>query len=182
MKKFIEILIDENVDLNDIKKNLKGISSNLITKKVNIGPGADWILHLLILTIPIFFLGKKINENLVAWIDLSKKFKKFIYKLRKRKFFIDSQGATLIAIFEIIKKIDLKKIEVVKEIELTKNPIKSYFFDKRSKDRIHSKPYRLFLKIFYVNDSKFYVIGIKSDGIIIIFKEFSDFWEEFHLY
>ncbi len=159
-------------ELKDISKDYKIIESD-------IGPGADWVVIIAILS-GLFFLGKKINENLDAWVSLARKFKKLLNRFKKEKYFIDSNGATLIAINEIIEtEKNLGSLEEIHSIELSKSPIKRYFRDDRPDERIDSKPYRYFIKVFLVNDNLFYIFEIKSDGTIKNVSKFSDDHYEF---
>jgi hypothetical protein len=148
----------------------------------DIGPGADWIIIVAILS-GLFFLGKKINENLEAWISLAKKFKKLLNKFKNVKYFVDSNGATLIAINVILEnEKSLESLEEINSIELSKRPIKKYFKDNRPDERIDSKPYRYYIKVYLVNDVLFYIFEIKSDGTIKNVSKFSDDHYEYFKY
>ena len=177
--------LDKKNDIKKFKNDLEEINKTYVIKSTNIGAGADWPLILITISTlsTLFFLGDKINKNLEAWIKLSKKFKKLLNKIRRRGFFIDSNGATLIALNDLLKKAKvIESIELVKNVELSNYPVKSFFLDKRPTERIDSKPYRFFIKIFLVNKNLFHIYGIKSDGKIKLYKQFSDEQYEFWNY
>lgn len=175
--------IDKNIDIQEFKDELEAINTEYDVDSTNIGPGADWILLLISVTVSLFLLGEKINKNLDAWIDLSKKFKKLLNKIKHKKFFIDSNGATLVALNDLLKKNEIiENIDLVHSYELSNHPMKSFFMDERPPARIDSKPYRFFVKIFLVNDRLFHIYGVKSNGEIKFYQIFTDEHSEFSNY
>ena len=178
----IELLISENENGLDndnfdieLSRELNEITNNRKYVITNIGKGADWIMVIAILS-GIFLLGKQINDGLEGWIKLADKFNKLLNKLKKKVYFIDSNGAKLISIHELVTdfKEKITSIQLMQSYELSNNPIKNAFFDDRPVERIDSKPYRYFINVFLVNNKIFYIFEIKSNGKVIAMNKFSD--------
>jgi len=162
-------------ELNAISKENKLIESN-------IGSGADALVIVIIIS-GLFLLGKKINENLDAWIELSKKFKKLFSKLKKKGCLIDSNGSTLIALSKILEvEKSIKSIIEVQSIVLNSDRNQTPFLLNIPQERIDKKPNKYFIKVYFVNDELFYICTMKSNGDIKYFGKFSDDPFEFFKY
>ncbi len=148
----------------EIEKEISKISDSRGFKTENIGAGADWIVVVAYMT-GLFFLGDKINKNLEAWLSLSKKFISLFKKTKVR--FIDANGARLIAINRILK--NEESISSIIELafnEINLQDLTTSFSDGRKPNELKSKPLCYFSAIYKVNQSSYYILGIKSDGTV----------------
>jgi len=157
---------DREKFINDLQTDAQSLSSDLQISDTDIGRGADWPAIFLSIG-GLFFLGKKINENLEAWVSLARKFIKFIENLRKKswKFRIDEIGATLLAIERIIilEQGNISSIEKISENIVAISP-----FTGREPEGLRRRPDCLYMQIFKVNDNTVYIFGIKSKGSVEI--------------
>ena len=138
-------------------------------KYVNIGPGADFIVLLLIIDIGLraLKLGAEINDGIDGWIGLGKKLCKLFR--RNKIVSIDIDGATSIAI-ELISR-EVKIDSLIKLEETTINlvdvsgmiPINS---------GLSAKPHNYYILTYRVNGEDVYVVGVTSTGEANIIKHF----------
>lgn len=164
--------------LKELKEYALSLSDNLQLSDVDIGRGAS-LPGVLLLIGGLFFLGKKINENIEAWISLAKKFKMFIENLRKKSwaYRIDEEGATLLAIGRIFISEQGKVLSIEKICE---DVIAIYPFSERINERLKRRPDSLFFQIFKVNNKTVYIFGIKSKGSFEIeYRINTDDWMRF---
>lgn len=120
----MEVLLDLSIceDLHDedtleisigdkeaIKKRV-GFDDICDTQLVNIGPGADFIVLLLILDISlnILKLGSEINDGIDGWIGIGKKLRNLFQS--KKIVSIDSDGAASMAIELISRQEKITKL------------------------------------------------------------------------
>lgn len=147
-----------------LERDLTEISTNVELKIENIGAGADWIVVIATLS-GLFFLGERINKNLYAWKEISKKFAG-LFK-RTAIAFVDANGARLIAIGKILDNERL--VDSIEEIvlnEINLSHLENFIKDGRKKHELKSKPFCYYNMIYCVNDISYYIISVKSNGQI----------------
>jgi len=135
-------------------------------KDADIGGGADLWVTILIITATIFFSGKKINENLNAWIEIGAKFKN-LFNQKNKPQSIDKEAAIALAISIINDKTIIKNIELVSSKELNEKPNNTKGFN------LEFSPYNYYILIFKINDIENFIFCIKSNGEI----RFKDYFE-----
>ncbi len=173
-KELIEVLIpDPTYDnpklskvtfLDDLKKDIAVFFKKYKLTETDIGLGADWPMFMVSI-LGLFFLGKPINENLKAWIELANKFSNFIKKIRERLLapWVDKRGAILIALQHVIKSHN-KSVKSIKLLGVI--PILFKIIPQRSSKHLDHHPNALYISAFRVNNDFVYVIGVKSKGMI----------------
>jgi hypothetical protein len=155
----------------DLKNKLFEFDNQLETIDGNIEDGSDWPVVIIELfkeidwtsifkigTIPtVFFLGKKINENIDAWIEISKKAKKLFEKKQPTR--IDEKAALLIVLQDISENNhDLKDLEISLRVH-------SYDGDFDINKKLKNRPNSLYVYDIRTTDS-FLIYGLKSDGTV----------------
>ena len=134
-------------------------------KSLNIGPGADWIVVLVIFS-SLFFLGEKIEKNLSAWLKLGKKLKSLFKKYPKKWIFIDERGASALCLIDIEEsEREIKSIEETRSNEIRLLDIHASTLVYKE-EYVKMNPYSVYNKTFLVNDSKYYFYVIMSNGKI----------------
>ena len=181
----------DNVDYNEESKYAPELKSELLefdtevkTLEGDIGHGADWPVVLVEIfnsvdwasilktsSIPaVFFLGKKINENLEAWILICKKLRKIIDKFKPVR--IDEKAALLIVLEDLINsKAYLKELEVTLKIH-------SYDSNFSLRNSLLKRPDSLYIFNIETKD-KFFIYGIKSDSNISFKHDYGKIWCDF---
>jgi len=84
-----------------LRKLASSVAPEFEVRDTDIGRGADWPAVLLGWSpVALFFLGRKIEENLDAWLSLAKRFAEFLRSIRERLWShrMDGIGAALVAI------------------------------------------------------------------------------------
>lgn len=164
-------------DKKQLESELNQLSKEVDIKSENIGTSADWIVIVVYLT-SLLFLGDKINKNLKAWLDMSKKFVSFIK--RSKPTFIDLNGARLIAVEKILmNEENVDSIEEISFKEIVLDDLSKSFTDGRKANELRSKPYCYFNLIYKVNDYSYYIFGIKSTGEIKSVEKINESYLEF---
>ena len=117
-----------------------------------------------------FLLGKKINENIDAWIEIAGKVKMLIGKLTPYR--IDENAATLLALSDLQEQSSLKgKIDIsVQLIEYSPVPWGKFKLDKR--------PDALYV-ITVNTGERAHIYGIKSNAKTAFNHEFGLGWYDF---
>lgn len=136
--------------------------------ETDIGRGADFPALLIALGTAIttvFFLGKKINENLDGWIEISKKVKTLFNKLQRksRSAFYDEDIATLM-VFELIHSENNNINSIVKLLSDTTHIAP---FTNRDKSHLDYCAEAIYLHKILVNDSIIYIVVMSSSGVIL---------------
>jgi len=175
---------EEGKYTNELLIELQNYASDIKTRDIIIHQGADWPVVLVDLfssiewtsilkasVIPgVFFLGKKINENLEAWVEIGKKLKKIFKKNQPAR--IDEQAAFTIALNDMI---NLDKSIIIDEVILK---IHNYNSNSDIYSSLKSRPDSLYL--FEITTHKgFFVYAIRSDGKISFKYEFGNTWNDF---
>lgn len=167
-----------------LKNELIEFDSQLETIDGNIGHGADWPVVLIDLfrevdwnsilkigTIPtVFFLGKKINENLDAWLEISKKLKKLFEKKKPTR--IDEKAALLIVLQDITdNKQELSDLEITLRVH-------SYDGNFDINKKLINRPDSLYV-FDILTTEVFFIYGVKSDGKISFKHKYGKYWFDF---
>lgn len=155
-------------DRKSIEKRV-GLYNICNTKYVNIGPGADLIVLLIIVDIGLrtLKLGAEINDGIDGWIGLGKK----LFKLfqQKKIVSIDADGAASMAIELISKKEKIEKL--VKIHETTINLVDVSSILPQNID-LCARPHNYYIFAYQINNKEVYVVGVTSMGNANIIKHF----------
>lgn len=137
---------------------------------VNIGPGVDCIVILLVVSIglQLIKIGAEINNGIDGWIGIGKK----LHTLFRRKEIVsvDVNGATALAIEHIAKKERITKLVKLQESTINLVDISGHIPANKG---LSKKPHNYYIQTYQVNDDNIYVVGIKSTGETKILKHFS---------
>jgi len=167
-----------------LKKEFIEFDNNLIASEGDIGHGADWPVVLIELfkdvdwssifkigAIPgIFLLGKKINDNLDGWFEISKKLKQLFKKQFPDR--IDEKAALLIILEDI-----LDTEGQIENIDITLK-IHSYDNNLDVNDKLTNRPDSLY--IYHIATKKaFYIYGLMSNGSISFKHTYGKFWHDY---
>lgn len=172
--------------LSTLRLELQPLSDEFTVDYTDIGRGAAWpaiLVTVALLSSSVFFLGKRIEENLDAWISLGERFKAFIERATAKSHspLIDQEGACLLALHEVVEK----HPDSIRVLEY-EHVLASWFDPRdpqiRSPDRLDHHPEALYVMAMRVNDGFLYVVGVKSSGFVEFVHRFSthhmDFWLE----
>ena len=146
-----------------------------------IGRGAEGTGLILIL-LGLFFLGKKIEDNIESWIKIGKRFRKVFEKLlTKGKVYISHPVAALLAISYILNKVE--EISILRLINTDIIPVDPSGFAEDSGKVFRNNPERFYIFTFEVNNKEIHIICLKSTGKIEFHKFFSiNNWIDFYKY
>lgn len=178
----MEILIQSDIESNEILINeFKGYEID--KKEADIGSGADWWFTLLTIggvSGALFLQGKKIEENIEAWLKIGKRIKNIFVKKKDINVFIDKRAAIALSINEIAQKTkELKKCELTFDKSLCENGLEEVYKDGRKPGELISEPFNFYILIFKVNEKDQYIFGIKSNGEIKFKEIFMDAWFDY---
>ena len=136
---------------------------------VNIGPGADLLVLLLIVDIGLRALkfGAEVNDGIDGWIGIGKKLKK-LFK-RNKIVSIDKEGATAMAIELIAQKEEIIKLEKIQESTINLVDVSEMI---TINSELNKRPHNYYIQSYRINDLDVYVIGITSTGEAKIIKHF----------
>ena len=168
-----EALESNNFVFSTIEKNKikKQIDFGHIKKYslANIGPGADWIVILLLLDLgfQLIKVGAEINDGIDGWIGLGKKLHKLFH--RNKIVSIDNDGATALAINLIAKKEKIDRLEKMQESTINLADLSGFI---RGNKGLSNKPHNYYIQTYCINNNDVYVIGVKSTGKAEIIKHF----------
>jgi hypothetical protein len=137
---------------------------------IQIFSSIDWSTLLTAGTGAVFFLGKKINENIDAWLEIGGTVRKLVEKLSFLR--IDELAATVLVLKQLESKLDKNgDLSItVQLVEFSQVPWGKYKLDKR--------PDALYL-VTVKNGGKAHILGIKLDSSIAFQHEFGLAWYEF---
>lgn len=160
------------------------LDKDVVTIETDIGLGADFPSVLVdifknidwpsLLTVVgpagLFLFGKKINENIDAWIEISQKFKRVIRRFSPSR--IDEKGSLLVVLSEL-PEFGKKGVELDVSVQVVEfMPIP------RGKGTLDKRPDALYIITIKVPE-KIYVIGVKSNNTTVFRHEYSTNWFEF---
>ena len=155
-------------DRKSIEKKV-GLYNICNAKYVNIGPGADLIVLLIIVDIGLrtLKLGAEINDGIDGWIGLGKK----LYKLfqQKKIVSIDADGAASMAIELISKKEKIEKLEKIHETTINLVDVSSML---PLNIDLCARPHNYYIFAYQINNKEVYVVGVTSMGNANIIKHF----------
>ncbi|WP_417237279.1 hypothetical protein [Bizionia paragorgiae] len=140
-------------------------------REVNIGPGADFYVILASITtiVNVFLLGDKIVKGIDGWIKLGKKIKNLWEK--EKLISVDKDGASLLAIQYLASIEKLISFEKADEHEINIVKLDGLFPGRKANELI-SKPHGYFIQSYIVNNEKFFILGIKTNGEVNLIKCF----------
>lgn len=167
---------------DELALELGELSEEYTLADTDIGRGADWpaVLVSFGVAATIFFSGKRIEENLDAWINLAKRFRAFIDKATSkwRTTRVDEEVALLLVLEEVIRQ----RTQGVSVLQL--DGVLSSWFDPlepygKPPERLDCHPEGLYVVALRVDDESLYIVGIKSSGTIEFVHTFSTNWWDF---
>ena len=167
------LTLSDNFEVSDPEKkrikNAVDFDNVTSAEYVNIGPGADYIVLLLVISIGIQLikLGSTINDGIDGWIGIGKKIKK-LYR-RNKIISIDIEGATALSIELIAKKVDIDYLEKIQETTINLVNVSGMIPINKG---LSQKPHNYYIQAYRVNGLDIYVVGIKSNGEAEIIKHF----------
>ena len=163
-----EMLELSESDKEEIKTK-SGFSSVTDIDLVNIGPGADVIVLLLVISVglQILKIGAEINDGIDGWIGIGKKLRNLFR--RKKIISVDEDGATALAIETIAKEENVYKLEKLSETTINLVDVSGMIPNNRG---LSQKPHNYYIQAYRVNGEDVYVMGIKSTGEVRIIKHF----------
>ena len=138
-------------------------------KYVNIGPGADVIVMLLIVDIGLraLKLGAEINDGIDGWIGVGKKLRKLFQ--RKKIVSIDVDGAASLAVELIARNVNINKLEKMAETTINLVDVSCMI---PINSGLSAKPHNYYILTYRVNGEDVYVVGVTSEGKAEIVKHF----------
>lgn len=167
---------DRDIFLSELRMEAESLSPEIALSDTDAGHAADWPMILVVIS-GLFFLGKPINENLDAWLDLGRKLSGFLKRVREKwaaaRF--DETGCVLLAIDHLSKsQTSIRTIEVIGTI-----PAHFQVFPMRRSETLSHHPDALYVIALRVNDEKVHVVGVKSKGNIEFEHSFNVSYLEF---
>ena len=179
----MEILLDidsrEDISCEELNEVLDSDKKELLkqfeiegirdAKYVNIGPGADFIVLLLIIDIGLraLKLGTEINDGIDGWIGIAKKLGKLFKK--NKIVSIDEDGATSLAIGLIAQKIRINKLQKIDEMTINLMDVSGMIHGNYG---LSFKPHNYYIQTYKVNNEDIFIIGITSAGDVNLIKHF----------
>lgn len=136
---------------------------------VNIGPGADLIVLLLVADIGLraLKLGAEINDGIDGWIGVGKKLRKLFQ--RKKIVSIDIDGAASMAIELIAREVNIDLLEKLDETTINLVDVSGMI---PINSGLSAKPHNYYILTYRVNGEDVYVVGVTSRGKAEIIKHF----------
>ena len=136
---------------------------------VNIGPGADYYVFLLLLSLGLsaIKLGADINDGIEGWRALGEKLRRLFE--RRRVVSVDAEGATALAIALLAQKEQIERLEKRQEMTLNLVDVSGMIPGNRG---LSQKPHNYYIQSYLINSEELYVVGIKSNGQTEILKHF----------
>jgi len=130
----------------------------------DIGAGADFmvIVAAVLAVTNLFLVGDRIDKGIDGWIRIGRRIKKLIDK--KEVISIDAEAASLVAIQFIMQFEKIESLTKYSEEQINFVRLDGMFNDGRKENQLISKPHNYYIQSFKINDSKIYIIGIKSSG------------------
>lgn len=134
--------------------------------ETDIGPGADWPMFLITVSAlgSAFLLGKQINESLDAWVEIGRKLRRAIERLRSKHgaVRVDEDGAKVLMIEHVAAR--LWTMDSIELVSLQTVPI--HEFSARPAGQIDSRYDALYIAVLRVNDDYLFAVGMRSTGEI----------------
>ena len=156
------------IDKDNIRKQVE-LGCIRSVELVNIGPGADYFVLLLVVDIALRMLkiGTEVNDGIDAWISLGNKLRNLF---RKRKIVsVDIDGATSIAIALIAQREKIVKLEKLQEATINLVDLSSMLPQNVG---LSKAPHNYYIQTYRINDDEIYVVGITSEGKANVIKHF----------
>lgn len=169
----------------ELIEHLSPYDTGVAVYNTNVGHGADCPAYLVQIFSSVdwstfltasgagatFLLGKKINENIEAWLEIARKVQKLVGKLSPYR--VDENAATLLAMGELQDRAPIKgNIDIsVQLIEYSPVPWGKFKLDKR--------PDAMYV-ITIKTGERAHIYGIKSNAQIVFNHEFGLGWYDFY--
>lgn len=138
------------------------------------GYGADAVTLIATLGVlsAIFLSGKKIDENLDAWIKLGRRLKSLLTRLKEKYGWVAVSEPVALAIFlNRLNEagVDLKDVEVLSQTTI---PVRNESIPPEITSLFHHQPDRAYVFVLRVDERDTYACGMKSDGSEAFFHHF----------
>ena len=150
-------------------KEQVGIENIRSVDLVNIGPGADCLVLLLVVDIflRVLKIGSEVNDGIDGWIGLGKK---LMTLLRNRKIVsVDIEGATSIAIEFLAQR---EKIHMLEKLQETTIHLVDLSCSLPKNVGLSRKPHYYYIQAYRIYYGDIYVVGITSAGETNLIKHF----------
>jgi len=150
--------------LADMQRQANALSPEHKTERRDLGHGASWPMFIIAFA-AVFVSGKRINENIEAWIDIAKKFRKFFKWIDSRcvSQWVDEEASVLLALEAVaeehpdrVKSIELMFSSFVSNAEVS-------LADGNSPD---FQPVGVYIHAYRVNQLTTYTVVVQSTGEI----------------
>jgi|GEM_PF-4540333 len=131
------------------------------------GRGASQWAVILTFSAAAFLAGKRIEENLDAWLRLAKRLANLIAKLRARSgpVFVGPSGAQAVLLSFLADRTEIKELATVCCEEV--------YVDRRMDGSFQHSPERFYLGAFVVNRSKLHLLVMKSTAELKLHESFA---------
>jgi hypothetical protein len=160
--------VDGEAALAETERAARELFPEVDRRSANIGRGADFPVEILTLG-GLFFLGEHIKNNLDAWLNLGKRFKRFIERQTATRR-LDPIGADLVLLGKL-----QEQFSTVQSLDrLFENEIIAWEVDWYPKGAFERCPDRLYVRGFRVNGSRIVIAGLASSGVVSFWHEYSD--------
>lgn len=160
--------VDGNAALAETERAARELFPEVARRSANIGAGADFPVEILTLG-GLFFLGDQIKKNLDAWLDLAKRFARFLQR-HGVGYRLDPVGADLIVLDEILQRFpEVASVDRLFETEVVARELR--FNPDGSLERT---PERLYVRGFRVNGRSVVIAGLGSSGVLAFWHQYDD--------
>lgn len=183
-KQYAEFGVTDGSYLKELCHTLKEFDVNILAREDDIGYGADWPVILIEIfndinwssilkvgSIPtLFFLGKRINENIEGWLEISRRIKKLLKKAPAER--IDEKSALCIVLQDMESRgYKFDNISITLKVH-------SYDGQFNIEESLSKRPNSLY--IFEIETAEIFIIyGVMSDGQISFRHQYGKFWFDF---
>jgi hypothetical protein len=168
------------VERSDVEQRVRAVFGALFPdvglSRSDIGRGADWPTIVVALG-GIFFLGKRISENVEAWCSLAGKFGQAIRQLSAQgaAFRVDEEACQLLALEKITSRFTTPP-QSVEYIGVQTHVLDT--FEGRDPNTLEGSPERLYVFSYRV-DGQVAILGMKSSGTFEFAHYFDVGWTNF---
>lgn len=147
----------------ELHSRAAGVSEYSLEER-DLGHGASWPMFLASFVV-LFLSGKRINENLDAWIALARKFQGFCDWIKTKcvALWVDEDGASALSACSIVEGVHAK-VESVELVSSTFVP----FMKVSNPDGTDPdfQPSGAYVQVFVTNGEQLHCVVVRSDGQI----------------
>ena len=152
-------ILSELTELGEFAEDIK-------VSQGSVGYGADTTVAIVVLTglASLFFSGKRVEENLDAWIRMGKRFWKAVERLRRRRGGVSVSEPVALAL--ALAKV-AESIETDTEVEILGRhciPVQNASLKPSLEKDFAHQPDRLYVFVLRSSNGDTIVVGLRSDG------------------